>query len=309
MRFDWRCIVHAAREQTVCLTLGYNTAAFCLWLRLRGVPNVINMDGVEWRRAKWSLPARIWFWLNDWAGCWLGNHLVADHPEIAKHLASRTRQAKITTIAYGADEIFDAPVEPLSKWGLTARNYFTLVARPEPENSILEIVAGFSRKKRNSKLLVLGNYESSHAYQNAVRKAASDEVIFAGALYDRSLLQSLRYHSLGYFHGHRVGGTNPSLVEALGAGNLVIAHDNAYNRWVAGTAAYYFRDDNEISSIIDSVLADPTEVSRRRTLIRQRFQEEFQWAPILQAYGSLLSAHSMDVRVGPRSIPSVDMKH
>ena len=74
------------------MTLGYNTTAFCppcALYRLKGLRNVINMDGVEWRRQKWGGVAKLWFWLNDWAGCWLGNYLVADHPEIKKHLATR----------------------------------------------------------------------------------------------------------------------------------------------------------------------------------------------------------------------------
>src|SRR3569833_3139161 len=75
--FDWQSTVHAAGEKGLVLTLGYNTAVFCALYRLKGLTNVINMDGVEWRRQKWGAVARTWFWLNDWAGCWLGNHLVA----------------------------------------------------------------------------------------------------------------------------------------------------------------------------------------------------------------------------------------
>ena len=82
--FDWRATRHAAAHGGLCLTLGYNTALFCALLRLRGVPNLINMDGIEWSRAKWGPAAKAWFWLNDWAGCLLGNHLVADHPEIKR---------------------------------------------------------------------------------------------------------------------------------------------------------------------------------------------------------------------------------
>ena len=84
--FDWKSIRHAGQHRDLCLTLGYNTAVLCAWLRLKGVRNLFNMDGMEWRRAKWGKPAKTWFWMNEWAACWLGNHLVADHPEIARHL-------------------------------------------------------------------------------------------------------------------------------------------------------------------------------------------------------------------------------
>lgn len=301
MAFDWRCIRHAAHERPLCLTLGYNTAAFCAWLRLHGVPNVINMDGVEWRRAKWSLPARMWFWLNDWAGCWLGNHLVADHPEIKRHLATRVRESKITTIPYGADAISSAPIEPLRCFGLEPGHYFTLIARPEPENSVLEIVKGFSRRRRGTLLAVLGAYRDDNSYHRAVRDSASDEVRFLGAVYDPIVLQSLRLHCLGYLHGHQVGGTNPSLVEALAAGNVVIAHDNPFNRWVAGSGAHYFRDVTGVDAAIAAIVADPLDAERRREQARTRHHECFQWAPVLNDYTALLSCAADSSGVMPRS--------
>lgn len=80
--FDWIATKHAARNGGLCLTLGYNTAVFCTLLRLKGTPNIINMDGIEWRRPKWGRAEQAWLYLNEWAGCWLGNHLIADNPGI-----------------------------------------------------------------------------------------------------------------------------------------------------------------------------------------------------------------------------------
>jgi glycosyltransferase involved in cell wall biosynthesis len=301
MAFDWKCIRHAARERPLCLTLGYNTAAFCAWLRLHGVPNVINMDGVEWRRAKWSLPARMWFWLNDWAGCWLGDHLVADHPEIKRHLATRVRGSKVTTIPYGADAVRDSPAEPVRDLGLEPGLYFTLIARPEPENSVLEIVRGFSCRRRGVRLAVLGAYLDSDPYHRAVLASASDEVCFLGAVYDRSILQSLRLHCLGYLHGHQVGGTNPSLVEALAAGNVVVAHDNPFNRWVAGVGAHYFRDVDGVDAAISAILTDPLDAQHRREQSRARHHEAFEWPPVLNDYTALLTGAAAGYGAMPRS--------
>jgi hypothetical protein len=80
--FDWKSTLHASHYNDLILTLGYNTAIFCVLYRLKGIINLINMDGIEWKRDKWSFPERIWLLLNEFAGCWLGNHLIADHPEI-----------------------------------------------------------------------------------------------------------------------------------------------------------------------------------------------------------------------------------
>lgn len=291
--FDWLAIQHAARHRDLCLTLGYNTAVFCALLRLRRIRNVINMDGIEWSREKWGPLAKTWFWLNDWAGCWLGDHLVADHPEIKNHLATRVSADKITTIAYGADRIEGAPEDAVRALGLVPGRYLTLIARPEPENSILEVVRGFSRQQRGVKLAVLGNYVDNNDYHRAVKAAASEEVLFLGAIYDKAILQGLRWHSLAYVHGHQVGGTNPSLVEALGAGNAVIAHDNRFNRWVAGEAARYFDSADSFASSLEVLSADAVQLNVMRAAAVARFTEGFMWQQVLADYERMLSMSSL----------------
>lgn len=289
--FDWKATAHAARHRDLCLTLGYNTAVFCALLRLKGLPNVINMDGIEWSRAKWGKVAKTWFWLNDWAGCWLGNHLVADHPEIKRHLSTRVRATKITTIAYGADAVTGISEEPVRALGLEPGRYLTVVARPEPENSLLEIVSGWSRRPRGLQLVVLGKYDEGNAFHRAVQAAASAEVKFVGAIYDKPVVQALRFHGAAYVHGHQVGGTNPSLVEALGAGNAVIAHDNRFNRWVAGEGARYFDGAEGFDRTVTEVLADPAVLPALRAAATARFQAEFTWPHILGQYEALLRQH------------------
>lgn len=287
--FDWKATLDAAQHRDLCITLGYNTAVFCSLLRLKGIPNVINMDGIEWSRAKWGNVAKTWFWMNDWAGCWLGNHLIADHPEIKVHLSSRARLEKITTIAYGAEPIGDVPVGPVLERGLVPGRFLTLIARPEPENSILEVVRGFSAKPRGVQLAVLGNYSEGNAYHRAVKAAAGAEVKFLGAIYEKPALHSLRKHSLAYVHGHQVGGTNPSLVEAMGAGNAIIAHDNRFTRWVAGDGARYFDGASGFSVVLDDLLGDAQALAAMRGASFARFTSEFTWPKILGEYEELLT--------------------
>lgn len=289
--FDWQATAHAAKHKDLCLTLGYNTAVFCALLRLQGIPNLINMDGIEWSRMKWGPVAKLWFWLNDCAGCWLGNHLVADHPEIKVHLTSRVRANKITMIPYGADAVTTAPTAPVEALGLQPGQFLTVIARPEPENSLLEIVSGFSAKPRGLTLVVLGNYDDNNAYHRAVKAAASAEVKFVGAIYDKTVVQALRFHSAAYVHGHQVGGTNPSLVEALGAGNAVIAHDNRFNRWVVGDGATYFSGADGFARCMDAVQAEPGKLAALRAAGQARFQQEFTWPHVLQQYETLLTGY------------------
>jgi glycosyltransferase involved in cell wall biosynthesis len=287
--FDLRSVIHSLRHKGVFLTLGYNTAIFNLLHRLMGKSNVINMDGIEWKRQKWSLVGKAWFWINERLGCWFGNHLVADNPEIENHLATRVSRKKITMIPYGGKEIFEADESVLKNYGLEKDKYVILIARAEPENSILEAVTAFSTKQRGVKLVVLGSYEpEKNQYHKEVMDAASDEVIFLGAIYESDKISALRYFSHLYVHGHQVGGTNPSLIEALGAGNAVLAHDNKFNRWVAKEGAVYFSDVSMASKAFDELCSNDDLVLSLQSTSRENFKMNFQWSYILGQYEQLL---------------------
>lgn len=286
--FDWKSTLHACSEKNLVLTLGYNTAIFCAMYRLTGVTNLINMDGIEWQRQKWGPLARAWFYVNERAGVWLGNHLVADHPEIKAHLATRVRASKISTILYGAPRVEEADASVLGSYGLEPGGYAILIARAEPENSILEVVRAWSRKRRGVKLVVLGKYADDHAYQSTVRAAGSDEVMFVGATYDARVVQALRFDACFYIHGHQVGGTNPSLVEAMGAGSGVLAHDNRFNRWVAGSGAQYFADEEQCAQTLDTLLTDTLRQQEMRDASVVRYNEAFTWEQVLSDYERLL---------------------
>lgn len=288
MLFDWKATMHAARHDDLCITMGYNTAVFAALLRAARVPNVFSMDGIEWSRAKWGLLPRAWLRMNETAACWLGNRLVADHPEIAVHLRRHGCDDRLSAIPLGADRITEAPEDAVHAMGLVPGRYLTVVARAEPENSILEIVQAFSRRSRALTLAVLGNYDDSSPFQRAVRAAAGPQVRFLGPVYDRARLSALRFHCTAYIHGHQVGGTNPSLVEALGAGNAVIAHDNRFNRWVAGDGARYFKDVDSLEAAMNQLLDQPAALAAMRAASIRRFEGGLSWADVLVQYERLL---------------------
>ncbi|MBY0301337.1 MULTISPECIES: DUF1972 domain-containing protein [Sphingomonas] len=288
IEFDVKSARHALAEPGLILMLGYNTGFLATWLRIKGRRQVINMDGVEWKRAKYSAGAKAYLWVNERLAAAAGDVLIADHPSIGDHLAQRAPKEKIVMLPYGSDRIDAAGTAPLDALGLEPGRFLTLIARPEPENSILEIVEAFSAAPRDVTLAVLGNYSPDNPFHARVRAAAGPQVKFVGAIYDPAALASLRFHSLAYMHGHRVGGTNPSLVEALGAGNPVIAHDNRFNRWVAGDAATYFADTAECRQRIDEVLADDARRAAMAAAARRRWEEAFTWPMVLSDYQALL---------------------
>ena len=291
MIFDLKAALHARNQAALGLTLGYNTAIFNLVQRLRKKPNLFNMDGVEYQRAKWGPLAKLWLRLNERIACWSGSHLIADHPKIAEHLLNRSaKKNNLTMIPYGADALMDASAGPIRSLGLEPGKFSTVIARPEPENSLLEIVQGFSREPRGHTLVVLGDFKDDNPYHQRVLASASAEVKFLGAIYDKATLASLRYHSYLYIHGHQVGGTNPSLVEALAAGNPVLAHNNDFNRWVTGPdAAVFFHDATSFAQALSELLATPDRALAMKKAARLRHAEQFTWDHVLSDYEDLLS--------------------
>lgn len=282
--FDWHCVAHAAKQHAVCLVLGYNGAIFLPYLRLHQKAVITNMDGIEWRRPKWSLPIKAWFLLNEWVAAWSSHKMVADHPRIADHLATRRDRSRAVMIPYGGEPVFHAMEAPVRALGLEPDRYLISIARIEPDNSILDIVEAFARKPRNIKLVVLGKFMPGNAYHEKIRAFESSNILFPGAIYETETVQALRFHARAYMHGHTAGGTNPSLVEALWAGNAVIAHDNRYNRWTADGAGLFFKTIDECSQCIDAIDCASANLEEYRRQARKRAELTFNWPEVLNRY-------------------------
>lgn len=290
--FDLKCVRHASRFDDLCLVFGYNTGIFNTWQWLKGIPMVINMDGIEWSRSRWGFTRQAILYINERFSAAVGNHLIADHPAIEKYLWTRAPKRKVTMIAYGADEVLEADPAPVRALGLEPGGYLTLICRPIPENSILELVQGFSAKPRSQKLVILGNYDpQGDEYHRQVVEAASQDVLFVGAIFDPAIVQPLRFHSALYLHGHTVGGTNPSLVEALGAGNAVLAHDNVYNRWTAGAGQAYFTTAEDVEAALDDIFESPERLAEMSASARERYLAGLTWHQIGEQYRILLDRY------------------
>jgi glycosyltransferase involved in cell wall biosynthesis len=303
IEFDWHSVRHAGSQDGICLVLGYNTAAFLGVLRLHGKKILTNMDGIEWRRPKWSRPVRAWFYLNEWLGAWLSHRLVADHPAIADHLATRRNRSSIAMIPYGGDEVTAAAIKPVAAMGLTPGHYLVSIARIEQDNNILTMVKAFSCRARRANLVVVGTLDEGNPYHRAVKAAAGTEVIFPGAIYDRAIVQALRFHARAYCHGHTVGGTNPSLVESLWCGNAVLAHQNRFNVWTAGEDQFFFSDEGECERMMGQILTDDVAVARARAAARERAAADFHWADVLGEYEHELASLGGYVPVRQRRLP------
>lgn len=296
--FDCRCLADAHGRHDIVYMLGYGAAWACWVSKHFGQRIWLNVDGLEWARSKWGWLARTYLKRMEWVSSWAPSRIIADAQAIADHFSRRfPRSVPCTFIAYGADEVSPSMSCPqaLSAWGLKPWEYALVVARPEPENHVLEMIQGYRQSRRAETLVVVGDVLPVTQYQRQLLAEACDQVRFLGGVYDASKLNCLRVHAICYLHGHSVGGTNPSLLEAMACGNLTIAHDNPFNREVARDTACYFSNSSELVTCLNQVM-DMSEqkrlVSRLRT--RQVVREHYTWNNIADSYEQLIRRECSD---------------
>jgi glycosyltransferase involved in cell wall biosynthesis len=154
---------------------------------------------------------------------------------------------------------------------------------------VLEIVEGFEQAGSPLPLIVLGHIANPNAYVQKLLARASSSIRFIGTVYDKDRLAALRYYARAYLHGHSVGGTNPSLLEAMACSNLVIAHDNPFNREVLGKAGLFFENREDIAARIQAIDQGQVDVDRLRQGALERIHSKYDWDLIADAYLELLS--------------------
>ena len=293
--FDLKCLLAARNEYEVVYMLGYGAAPFCLIPRLCGRHVWINMDGIEWIRSKWSWVGRVYLRTMERIAVMVADRVIADADAIKAHLEARYGQLeKCVVIPYGAkvSRVGDeSSVERCT--GTRPGAYYLVVCRLEPENHVIEIIEGFEKSGSAYPLVIVGGTSEPTSYVQSLLRLQSDRVRFVGAIYDQDLLASLRFHARAYIHGHSVGGTNPSLLEAMGAGNVVLAHDNAFNREVLGCNGLYFASREQLAQAISVVdRLESTERSQLSERMRERIASRYNWEQITDEYWRLFQKDS-----------------
>jgi glycosyltransferase involved in cell wall biosynthesis len=244
------------------------------------------VDGVEWARAKWGRFARLYFKLMEAISLLTPNRVVADAEAIRDHLARRhSIRIPVSVLPYGASLVTHAPDESvLSEWGLSSGNYYLVVCRLEPENHVREMIEGFCATNSGRKMAIVGDHLAPTTYAAELRRRGDCRVQFLGATYERQRLEALRYHAFAYCHGHSVGGTNPSLLEALGCSNAVVAHDNAFNREVARDAALYFDSALAFSARVREIEADEPLRRAMKSRASAIISRDYTWVEVSESY-------------------------
>jgi len=248
--YDYLCLRDAAgRDFDIVLELGYVPAsAFFPFVRRRA-KLITNMDGLEWKRSKWNPLLRRFAALTEWCGARFSDAIIADNEAIRAYLREKYGRESYF-IPYGAKPVERLRAEHLAPWGVDPGGYFLLIARMEPENNVDMALEGYLASRDKRPFLVVGRTTTRHGRFLERKYAGTASIRFLGAIYDYDVLSSLRGMAALYFHGHSVGGTNPSLVEAMASGALVAAHDNPFNRSVLGEDALYFSSASGVARAI-----------------------------------------------------------
>lgn len=224
-------------------------------IKARGIPVATHVDGLEWRRSKWGAAGRKYYRMMESYAVRASHAIIADAPGIADYYTHEFG-ASSRLIAYGAPDLSGTGSDRLAELGLSPDQYHLVVARFEPENHVLEIVRGYVESNAALPLVVVGSAPYSGDYSAAIEQAADHRVTLLGGVWDQDLLDQLYFNAATYLHGHSVGGTNPSLLRAAGAGTATIAFDSVFNRDVIGETGWYFHTPDDVSDRISSAERD-----------------------------------------------------
>jgi len=249
--YDLNCIRDSKkRDFDILLQLGYTSNSVWHFLLPKKPIIITNMDGLEWKRSKYNKYVQCFLKLAEKWAVKSSEHLIADSLGIQSYL-SRTYQRDSKFIAYGA-EVFDTPsTEVIKKYKVEKESYNLIIARMEPENNIETILDGAVASKDNTPFLVIGKHDNGFGTYLKDKYKDKEFIQFLGGIYNLEDLNNLRYYSKLYFHGHSVGGTNPSLLEAMASNTLIVANKNEFNETILGEDAFYFNTAQEVASIID----------------------------------------------------------
>ena len=279
-------VQHLVRHRTdAAVVFNAANAPFLPALRAARIPVATHVDGLEWKRDKWGGAGRRYYLMAERLAVKWSDALIADAVGIQDYYLDKF--AKPTDlITYGAPILDHAGDHRLAELGLTSGGYHLVVARFEPENHVDMIVEGYVASSAELPLIVVGSAPYADAYTQRVHSLADDRVTFLGGVWDQELLDQLYANAFTYLHGHSVGGTNPSLLRALGASAATTAFDVNFNREVLGEAGRFFRDAAEMRTQVEASERDIAGTVDLGTLARIQ-AKKYDWDDVTDRYEEL----------------------
>ena len=277
-------------DSDIIYSCGVGNAFFLVIPFFLGKKFVTNPDGIGWKRLKWSKTGKFFLRLMFYLSARLSPYIVADSLGVEKVFREKfNRNNNIKTIEYGAylnetiGDNSDKLKAVLNKYKLVSNQYHLVVSRLEPENNIKEIINGFSKNKNKYPLIIVGNLQDTD-YVKGLQRIKNKDIYFIGGIYNKFELEVVRSNAFSYFHGHSVGGTNPSLLEAMASRNICVCHDNEFNKGVVQGSGFYFKTEQDISDIIKDI--ECNNYSNYRGEVFEKVKNYFNWDNIVSIYAA-----------------------
>lgn len=286
--FDFLSLKDALKQNfDIIYEAGYGTSAPSYYLLNKNSPLVItNMDGLEWKRSKWNFLTRRLMRQLERIVVNKSEYIISDNLGIQEYYEKEFNKPSFY-IPYGADIVTDFDSSVLEKYGLKPHEYYVFVARLEPENNIETFLNGYVQSGSVEPYIVVGNKETKYGKFLVDKYQQHKNIRFLGSVYDMKNNNALRHFSKIYFHGHSVGGTNPSLLEAMAVQAFIIAHDNPYNRAVLCKENLFFKTKDDIAGYINGYdkLGDVIKNFIEGNL--KQIKQHFNWELVIDDYEKL----------------------
>jgi len=293
-------LIKLSRKNQLIYFLGIEVGMFLFIPKLlnRNSKVIVNVDGVMWERSKFNRVERWLLKMNHDLATLFADKVITDSKEMKKYVEPKYWD-KTVYLSYGISAPERIPwngkvLKRLKKYtsiDIQPGNYFLVVARLEPENNIHTIVDAFLQAKLKIPLVIVGDFTSKQYKEDVTFKSIKTSnhpgVIFLGSMYDQELLNMLRQNCIAYIHGHSVGGTNPSLLEAAISRNIIIAHDNQFNREVCGKSAVYFKNYLELARKMKLVYRFTESYLEFRNEVYYSVKKDYSWDKITEGYHHL----------------------
>lgn len=259
-------------------------------LKRYGITVMVNPDGLEYKRSKWNNLVKKFFLLSEKWMLLNSDIIVCDATGIKEYIDNKYSSLKDKTIyiAYGTDDFNFANVneeEILKKYKIKKDSYFLMVGRFVPENNYELVINEFMKSKTDKRLIIISNISSSNYYSEVVSNTNCNKdkrIIFIDGIYNEIELSTIRKNAYAYIHGHSVGGTNPSLLEALNLTDLNILYDVNFNRDIGNDSCLYFKEDNSLTIIIDNI--NKYDRKKMGKSAKKIIKENFTWKIIVNKY-------------------------
>ena len=267
--YDYACLKDALKKEDfdIIYEAGY-TSIIPAYIRfnVKDIKRPIfttNMDGLEYKRTKFNKWVQKFVFWEERMAVKHSHYLIADNMGIKDYYKKKyNKESKF--LAYGANIYDNYNEDYLKEFGLEKDKYLLVIARLEPENNIFMAIEGYIASDLYGKmpLVIVGKTNTPYGKYLVEHYARYEHVKFVGGIYDFDKINSVRYYSYAYFHGHSVGGTNPSLLEAMASECFILSHDNIFNRSVLGENAIYYKSAEDVKNHIN-VLTDIIRAKKR----------------------------------------------